>query len=123
MKTKNKKLDIDAPSLCNSRMVLKKQGKNSMQTRELIGPGVAMGHTQAYGVFHYLDDSFLNDYSFPMKKFHHKTISHLFSRMVDIRGHKDNMCAANKTQIKFDARCTESVLSCQHSINIKRLKK
>jgi hypothetical protein len=58
-----------------------------------------MGHPQAYGVFHYLDDSLLDDYSFPVKKLHHKTISHLFSRVDDIRGHKDNMCAAKKTTL------------------------
>jgi hypothetical protein len=28
-----------------------------------------------------------------------------------------------KPQIKFGAMCTESVVSCQHSLNIKRLKK
>jgi hypothetical protein len=78
-------------------MVLKKQGKNSMESKELIGTGVAMGHPQAYGVFHYLHDSLLDDYSFHVKKLQHKTISHLFSRVVDIRGHKDNICAANKT--------------------------
>jgi hypothetical protein len=49
-----------------------------------------MGHPQAYGVVHYLDDSLLDDYSFPVKKLHHKTIFHLFSRVDDIRGHKDN---------------------------------
>jgi hypothetical protein len=31
-----------------------------------------------------------------MKKLHHKTISHLFSRMDDIRGHKDNISATEK---------------------------
>jgi hypothetical protein len=40
--------------------------------------------------------------------------------VVDIRGHKDNLSAANKTQIW--CRYPESVLSCQHSLNIKRLK-
>jgi hypothetical protein len=49
-------------------MVLKKQGKNSMQTEELIGPGGCHGHPRAYDVIHYLDDSLLDDYSFPMKK-------------------------------------------------------
>jgi hypothetical protein len=55
-----------------------------------------MGLPQAYGVVHYLDYSLLDDYSFPVKKLHHKTISHLFSRMDDIRGHKDNICTAKK---------------------------
>jgi hypothetical protein len=34
-----KKLDGDAPRLCNGKVVLKKQGKKSMQTEELIGAG------------------------------------------------------------------------------------
>jgi hypothetical protein len=29
-----------------------------------------MGHPQAYGVIHYLDESLLDDYSFPVKKLH-----------------------------------------------------
>jgi hypothetical protein len=35
-----------------------------------------------------------------MKKLNHTTISHLFSRVADIKGHKDNMCAAKKTPNK-----------------------
>jgi hypothetical protein len=58
--------------------MLKKQDKNNMQTEGLIGPGVAMGHPQAYGVIYYLDDSLLDQYSIPVKKLHHKTISQLF---------------------------------------------
>jgi hypothetical protein len=49
-------------------MVLKQQDKNSMQTKELIGPGVCHGNSQDYGVIHYLDDSLLDDYSFYVKK-------------------------------------------------------
>jgi hypothetical protein len=60
-----------------------------------------MGHPQAYGVVHYLDDSLLDDYSFPMKKLLQKNISHLFSRVDDIRGHKHNICAAKKTPNKI----------------------
>jgi hypothetical protein len=56
-----------------------------MQTEELIGTGGFQGQPQYYGVIHFLDYSFLDDYSFPMKKLHHKIISHLFSRVVDIR--------------------------------------
>jgi hypothetical protein len=82
-------------------MVLEKQGWNSMQTKKLIGPGGAMGLPQAYGVFHYLDDSLLDDYSFPVEKLHHKIISHLFFRMNDIRGHKDNISAAKKIPNKI----------------------
>jgi hypothetical protein len=65
-----------------------------------------MGNTQGYGVIHYLHDSLIGDYFFPVKKLHHKTISHLFSRVADIRGYKDNMCAAKKTSNKFW--CNES---------------
>jgi hypothetical protein len=55
-----------------------------------------MGHPQAYGVIQYLDDSLLDQYSVLVKKLHHKTISHLFSRVANIRGHKDNLSAAKK---------------------------
>jgi hypothetical protein len=58
-----------------------------------------------------------------MKKLHHKIIFHLFSRMGDIRGHKDNIISTEKSQIKFGVRSPESILSFQHSQNIKRLKK
>jgi hypothetical protein len=57
-----------------------------MQTEELIGPGGCYGHPHAYGIIYYLDDCLLDDYFFPVKNFHHKTISHLFPRVVDIRG-------------------------------------
>jgi hypothetical protein len=60
-----------------------------------------MGHPQAYSVTHYLYDSLLDEYSIPMKKLHHKTISHLFSRVADIKGHKDNISAAKKTPNKI----------------------
>jgi hypothetical protein len=40
-----------------------------MQTEELIGPGGAMGHPQAYGVIHCLDDSLIDEYSVPVKNF------------------------------------------------------
>jgi hypothetical protein len=60
-----------------------------------------MGHPQDYGVINYLYDFLLNDYSFPVKKLHHKIISHLFSRVADIRGYKDNISAAKKTPNKI----------------------
>jgi hypothetical protein len=56
-----------------------------------------MGNPQDYGIIQYLYDSLIDDYSFPVKKLYHKTISHLFSKVVDIRGHKDNISAAKKT--------------------------
>jgi hypothetical protein len=58
-----------------------------------------------------------------MKKLHHQIISHLFSRVADIRRYKDNITATKKTQIKFGARCPQSVLICPYSLNIKILKK
>jgi hypothetical protein len=82
-------------------MMLEKQGWNYMQTKELIGPGGTMGNSQDYGVVHYLDDYLLDDYSFPLKKLHHKTIFHFFSRVDDIRGHKDNTCGTKKTPNKI----------------------
>jgi hypothetical protein len=60
-----------------------------------------MGHPQAYGVPNYLDDSLIDDYCFPVKELHHKTISHLFSRVADIKGHKDNISAAKKNSNKI----------------------
>jgi hypothetical protein len=95
-----------------------------MQTEELIGTGGFQGQPQDYGVIHFLDYSFLDDYSSPMKKLHHIIISHLFSRVVDIRGHRDNMCAAKKTPNKIWCLVyREYILSCKHSLNIKILKK
>jgi hypothetical protein len=69
-----------------------------MQTKDLIDPVGAMGHPQAYGVVHYLDDSLIDDYSVPVL---HKTISHIFSRVDDIRENKDNICAAKKNPYKI----------------------
>jgi hypothetical protein len=58
-----------------------------------------------------------------VKKHNHKTIPPLlFFRVADIRGHKDNISYAKKTPNKFGARCSESVLSFQYSLNIKILK-
>jgi hypothetical protein len=60
-----------------------------------------MGTPEAYGVIYYLDDSWLDDYSFLVKKLHHNTVFHLFSRVDDIRGHKHNICAAKKNPNKI----------------------
>jgi hypothetical protein len=92
--------------------MLKKQDKNRMQTEELIGPDGAMGHPQAYGFIHYLDDSFLDKYSIPVKKLHHKTISHLFSRVADIRGNKDNLSAAKKTPNNIWCKVSREYIKC-----------
>jgi hypothetical protein len=94
-------LDADAPNLCNSKVMLKKQDKNIMQIEELIGPEGAVGNTQDYGIIHYLDDSLFDQYFVPVNKLHHKIISHLFSRVADIRGRKDNLSAAKKTPNKI----------------------
>jgi hypothetical protein len=60
-----------------------------------------MGKPQDYGFLQYLDDSLIYDYSFPVKKLHHKTSFHLFSRVADISGHKDNISAIKKTPNKI----------------------
>jgi hypothetical protein len=103
--------------------MLKKQGKNSTQTEELIGTGGAMGNPQAYGVIHYLYDSLIDQYSVPVKKLHHKTISTSFLEWLILEGTKIILVLQRKPQIQFGARYTESVLSCQHSLNIKILEK
>jgi hypothetical protein len=57
-------------------------------------------------------------------KLHHRTLFHLFSKVDDIRGHKRKYASHHKNpQINFCLRCPESILSCQHSQNIKKLKK
>jgi hypothetical protein len=58
-----------------------------------------MRHPQACGAIHYLDDSLLDDYSFPMKKLDHKTISH-FLEWLTLEGTKI-ICAAKKTPNKI----------------------
>jgi hypothetical protein len=60
-----------------------------------------MGNPKNYGVIQYLDDSFLDDYSFPVKNFTTKLFPISFFRVVDIREHQDNMCAAKKTPNKI----------------------
>jgi hypothetical protein len=45
-----------------------------MQTKELIDRGGCHRAPQAYDVVHYLDDFFLDDYSFPVKILHYRTI-------------------------------------------------
>jgi hypothetical protein len=82
---------------------------------------VPWGIPKAYGVFSFLDDSLFDDPSFPVKKLHHRTLSHLFSKWTTIEDTKDNMHIEINLQIKFGIRCQESILTCQHSQNIKRL--
>jgi GTP cyclohydrolase I len=60
-----------------------------------------MGHPQSYGIDHYLNDSLFDNPSFPMKKLHHKTLSHTFSKWMTLVGIKDNMHAAIKTPNKI----------------------
>jgi hypothetical protein len=69
-------------------VVLKKEGKNSMQTEELIGPGGCHGHPQAYGVIHYLEGSLLDDYSFHVKKFTTKLFPTSFLEWLILEGTK-----------------------------------
>jgi hypothetical protein len=72
-----------------------------MQTESLICPVGFHGASQAYGVDHYLDDSLFDDPSFPVKKLHRKTLSHLFSERMTLVGTKDNMHAAIKLPNNF----------------------
>jgi hypothetical protein len=80
-----------------------------------------MGNTQAYGVIHYLDDSLLDDYSFPVKKLTTKQFPISFLEWLTLECTKIICFLQRKPQIKFGARCSESVLGCQNSLNIKRL--
>jgi hypothetical protein len=79
----------------------------------LIGTEGAMGNPKDYGALHYLDDSLLDQYSVPVKKLHHKTIFHLFSRVADIRGHKDNLSAAKKTPNKIWCKVSRECIKFQ----------
>jgi hypothetical protein len=45
-----------------------------------------MGHPQAYGVLHYLYDSFLDDYSSPVKNFTTKLFSTSFLEWQTLEG-------------------------------------
>jgi hypothetical protein len=81
--------------------VLKKQGKNSMQNEELIGPGGCHVASPSLWCCPLLRCCLLDDYSFHVKKLYHKIISHLLSRVADIRGHKDNISATKKTPNKI----------------------
>jgi hypothetical protein len=60
-----------------------------------------MGNPQAYGVDHYLYDSLFDDPSFPVKKLHHKTLSHLFSEWMTLVSTKYNMHSAIKPPNKI----------------------
>jgi hypothetical protein len=80
-----------------------------------------MRHPEAYSVVHNLDDSLLDDYSFTVKKLHRKTISHLFFRVADIRGHKDNISAAKKIPNKIWSKVSRECIKLPSSLNIKRL--
>jgi hypothetical protein len=79
-----------------------------------------MGHPQDYGVFNYLDDFWVDDYSFLVKKLHHTTISH---RVDDIRGNKDNMCAAKKNPNKICCKVSREYIRLPTSENIKNTQK
>jgi hypothetical protein len=71
-----------------------------------------MGYPQAYGVDHYLDDSLFYDPSFPVKKLHHRILSHLFSEWMTLVGTKDNMHAAIKPPNKIWC------IMCRECINL-----
>jgi hypothetical protein len=71
------------------------------QTESLICRVGCHGASQDYGVDHYLCDSLFDDPSFPVKKLHHKTLSHLFSEWMTLVGTKDNMHTAIKPPNKI----------------------
>jgi hypothetical protein len=75
-----------------------------------------MWNPQAYGVVHYLDDSLLDDFSFPVKNFTRELFPISFLDWMTLKGTKII------PQINFSAWCPESILSFQHSKNIKILK-
>jgi hypothetical protein len=83
-----------------------------------------MGNPQSCGVIHYLDDSFIYEYSVPVKKnFTTKLFPTFFLEWLILEGIKIICVLQRKPQIKFCAMCPESVLSFQHSLNIIILKK
>jgi hypothetical protein len=89
-------------------MVLKKQDKNSMQSEKLIGPGCFHGEYPSLWCYPLLRWLLARWLFLPCgKKLLHKIISHLFSRVADIRGHKGNISAANK--ISNTIWCKESI--------------
>jgi hypothetical protein len=105
-------------------VILKKQDKNSMQTEELIGPGGCHGAYRilwCYPLLRWLHDRriFLSC----EKNFTTKLFSTSFLECLILESTKIICVLQRKPQIKFGARCPESVLSCQHSLNIKILKK
>jgi hypothetical protein len=79
--------------------------------------------SQDYGVIHYLDDSLLDDYFFPVKKLTIKLFPISFLEWLTLEGTKIIYVLQRNPKIKFGARFPESVLSCHYSLNIKRLKK
>jgi hypothetical protein len=81
-----------------------------------------MGNPQTYGVIYYLYDSLLYDYSFPVKNFTTKLFPTSFLEWLILKGTKIIKVLQRKPQIKFGARFPESVLSFQHSLDIKILK-
>ena len=60
-----------------------------------------MVNPQAYYFNHYLNGSLLEIPSFPVKKLHHKTLSHLFSEWMTLVATKDNMHAIIKPPNNF----------------------
>jgi hypothetical protein len=82
-----------------------------------------MGLPQDYGAVHYLDDSLLDDHSFPVKNFSTKLFSISFLKWMTLEGINIIYVLLKKFQIKFGVTYPESLLSFQHSPNIKRLKK
>jgi hypothetical protein len=71
-----------------------------------------MGHPQDYGVIHYLDDSFiLMNILILWKNLTTQLFPTFFLEWLILKGIKIICVLQRKPQIKFGARCPESVLS------------
>jgi hypothetical protein len=78
LKRKTKRLDTDAPSLYENRMVLEKQSQKVCKPRVCRSSGVPWGIPKLM-VLTILEYSLFGVPSFPVKKLHHRTFSHFFS--------------------------------------------
>ena len=82
-------------------MVLEKQSWKVCKPRVWYVQWGAMGHPQAYGVDHYLNESLFDSPSFPVKKTSPQNSFPFLFCGGDISGHKDNMQAAIKPPNKI----------------------
>jgi hypothetical protein len=62
-------------------------------------------------------------YFFSVKKLYHGTIFHLFSRVDDIRGHKDNIYATKKTPNKIWCKVSREYIKLKTFTKYQKTKK